>query len=206
MNGLSTKLQILITVPKYKLTFFATDFILLREVGMRTSKTRLILTAVLCMAMFLGCENGWWGANALNAVLFDNAGKWINLDFQRENVTRGFGSGLYLNGEFIYTDESYPKERIFIISDQAEFDTIFNEFPSGVNFENEMILLYVITSINVRPVFIKRIKLENERLHIRLKEVPPPKLQPDATRPQMRWFIVKIDKLYIDTVDFSWSS
>ena len=168
--------------------------------------------AIFCFTVLSCFTNGSGGAerNDFNAVLFDNAGQWVDLDFQRENLTRGYWDSLYLNGELINTDETYPEERMFILNDKAEFDTIFNEFPSGVNFEKEMILLYGITSIYIRPVMIEKIKLENEKLNITLKYVrlvPPGQPHPpDASVPQMRWFVVKTDKLDIDTVEFSWSN
>jgi hypothetical protein len=176
-------------------------------------KLYIDFVALLGAMVFLSC--GVQGCsmeemNDFNAVLYDNAGKWIDLDFQRENLTHGFWDGLYLDGELIHTDESYPNEKIFIITDRAEFDAIFNEFPSGVNFNKEMILLYGITSTNIRPIVIESIKLENERLNIKLKYVsltpPGEPSEPDATVPQMRWFVVKIDKLNIDTAEFSLSS
>jgi hypothetical protein len=148
------------------------------------------------------------GADSMNAVLFDNAGKWIDLDFQRENLTRGFWDSLYLNDEFIETDASYPKERIFIVKDQAEFDTIFNEFPPGVNFVKETILLYGFASTTIRSAVIERINLDNKKLSIKVKWVrlAPPGLPepPEAILSRMRWFVVKTDKLNIDTVAFIW--
>ena len=168
--------------------------------------TPLILT-VFPLCALTGCE---MEIQPYNATLYEagkwyEACKWIDLDFQKENLTRGFWDLLYFNDESIITDESYPKERIFIINDRAEFDTIFNEFPPGVNFEKEMILLYGFTTTTPRQLVIKRIKLENKRLNIELKwRVPPGGPMPDGMLPQMRWFVIKIDKLDIDTVNFIW--
>ena len=173
-----------------------------------TALTTLFGTMIFLICIEQGCSME--EKNDFNALLFDNAGKWINLDFQKENLTQGVWGGLYFNGEYIETDETYPMEKIFIIDNQTEFDTIFNVFPPGVNFEKDIILLWVFTNITMRPVVIERVKLENERLNIGLKYVrlaPPGKPnEPNATVPQMRWFVIKMEKLDIDTVEFSLSS
>jgi hypothetical protein len=165
--------------------------------------TALTACIPILLCAFTGCETTE-DEEMLPHEIFDNAGKWIDLDFQRQNLTRGWG-GLYLNGELIETDVSYPKERIFIINDQAEFDTIFNEFPPRVNFEKEMILLYGFTATSIRQIVIERMKLENERLIIKLKSLAPPSGPDtlDGTAPYMRWVVVKTDKLDIDTVGFT---
>ncbi|MDR1094607.1 MAG: hypothetical protein LBL66_10730 [Clostridiales bacterium] len=158
---------------------------------------KIIGLGVLLMMIFslVGCGNKY------NAVMYDNAKEWVSEEFLRENLTRGI---LY---EDVYLDDnSYPKNITHIIKNQEDFDTIFTEFPSGVNFESSMVCVYVFTCNYMgRAYKISKIRVDDQVLKIDVASVRPKKIGAfgDASIPQQRCLVVKMAKHEITAAEFT---
>ena len=167
---------------------------------------KLICAAIvilLCLSVLSGCNVKY------NAVMYSRVEKWIDEDFLRENRVKAY----YLNDDYdedddsddapekyIY-DENSPPSRSFIITEEAEFKSVFTDCPISVDFDNEMVLLYVFGDIYpYREYHLKKTALEDKTLNIYYKLESTNKK--DATMPFQRCMMVKLDKLDITEVNF----
>ncbi len=149
-----------------------------------------------------GCEG-----EKYNALIHNQAEKWISEDFLNENRVKAFYiNETYIEGEsepsskYIY-DESAPSFRTFFITQQMEFIQIFSKYNEYIDFENNMVLLYIFSDVNPgRDYYIKNIKYENQVLtiHIKLEN----KKSNDSTAPYQRCLMIEIEKLEIDSINF----
>ena len=102
-----------------------------------------------------------------------------------------------------FIDLTSPKFRTFIITEKARLDEIFSVCPE-IDFEKEMVVMYAFTSVyNGRDLKITSITLDNKNLKIEFKYVEGKPGHKDASSPQTRFFVIKMDKLDMDTVEFT---
>lgn len=166
---------------------------------------RIILSFIsilfgLCFLM--GC-----GGNKYNAVLYSHAESWISEDFLNENRVKAYYPNKdYVEGEsnpwekYIYDKES-PDSRTFIISNQDEFAKIFTKYDSTVDFERQIVILYIFGDVYPnRDYYLNKLTLNEQSLKIyyRLEN----RNGDDATMPYQRCFMIKMDKVEFNTVDF----
>lgn len=152
------------------------------------------------LIMILGLIGGCGKANTYHSVMYSDAKAWMKESFLVENLTRG----AYYNDEFL-DDNVYPQAITALIKSQQEFDIAFMEFPTVLDFDNEMLCLYIFTCVYMaRPYEISKISLEEKLLTIKVKSIPP-KIGAigDASIPLQRCLVVKMDKLDVSTVEFS---
>lgn len=147
------------------------------------------------------------GKSNYNAVMYSHAEEWISESFLKENRVKAY----YLNegyieeenepsSKYIY-DETAPKFRCFILTEEKEFRNIVSSYEEDIDFEKEMGLLYVFADVNpYREYFITRINLDNQDLTIYFKLQNSGKK--DTTAPYQRCLLVKMDKLEITSVSF----
>jgi len=114
-------------------------------------------------------------------------------DFLKANRTYG---AYWDEGE----DRTSPKFRTFIITEKFRLDEIFSVCPE-IDFENEMVVMYAYTHIYGRERIITSIILDNKNLKIEFKIAENEKN--DASVPQTRFLVIKLDKLDIDTAEFT---
>ncbi|MDR1094606.1 MAG: hypothetical protein LBL66_10725 [Clostridiales bacterium] len=159
---------------------------------------KIVGLGVLLMMIFslVGCGNKY------NAVMYDNAKEWMSEEFLRENLTRGaFYEDVFLD------DNSYPKNITHIIKSKEEFDAIFAEFPSEVDFESSIVFIYIFTCNSMGSSYkISKNRLgKNKDLKIYFKRIKPKKLGAyggGMTSPGQRCFVVTMNKLDVITVEF----
>lgn len=164
---------------------------------------RIVCAFVLICCLFgaVGCGNKY------NAELFNDAEQWIRDDFLRENRVKAF----YPNENYdeydeqsesyIY-DETAPLTRTFIISDDETFNAIFKGNDIAVNFENEMLLLYIHPEIYAgRDYSLKKITVEGKKINISV-ELEKRNGVGDASMPSQSCLLVKMDRIEIDSAEF----
>lgn len=145
------------------------------------------LVFIMLLGIFTGCAH--W---KYHAKLYDAAGQWIQEEFQSENLL-SFGGGT-----------AYPAERVFIVTNQEECNEIF--VPSAeelsVDFDTQMLIVYTFTDTNLRNNRIVGMDADNGVLKIayKMEEYLVPVL--DTCNPYQRWFVVKMDKLAVNSVVF----
>jgi hypothetical protein len=124
----------------------------------------------------------------------------FNEDFLKANRTYG---ALYSNGDGTGgVDLTSPKDRTYIITEKAWLDEIFSVYPE-IDFEEEMVVMYAYTSTSGRARKITSVTLDNKDLKIEFKFVDGIPGYHDAKRPETEFLVLRMDKLDIDTVEFT---
>lgn len=161
-----------------------------------------LISIIIGLSFLVGC-----GGNKYNAVLYSHAENWISEDFLDENRVKAYYPNKdYVEGEsdpwedIIYDNES-PDSRTLIISNQDEFGKIFTKYDSTVDFERQIVILYIFGDVYPsRDYYLKKLILKEQALKIyyRLEN----RNGDDATAPYQRCLMVKLDKLDIVAVNF----
>ena len=99
-----------------------------------------------------------------------------------------------------YYNEHYPEFRIVMISTQEEYDKTFLE-PREIDFEKQMILIYLDNAHTGNTRSVTDIVLEDGNLTIKWKSVRIG----DFTNPTNRFMIVKMDKVKCDKISFAYT-
>lgn len=120
----------------------------------RTSMTKakflsLILVLLTILSLFAGCSSN----NKYNAVLYSNTTEWIDETFLNDNRVKAYYlNENYIDGQsdpndkYIY-DTTSPSSRVFTVSDEAEYNRIFSNSPLDIDFEHEMVILYIFSDV-----------------------------------------------------------
>lgn len=163
----------------------------------------LILVLLTFLSLFAGCSNN----NRYSAVLYSNATEWIDKTFLNNNKVKAYYlNEKYIDGQsnpsdkYIY-DEASPSSREFIVSDEVEYNRIFSNSPLDIDFEHEMVILYIFSDVYPeREYKLKKIKVNDEVLT--LKTEFEQKNVDDAAIPYQRCIVVKMNKVEINEVKF----
>lgn len=163
----------------------------------------LILVLLTFLSLFAGCSNN----NRYSAVLYSNATEWIDKTFLNNNKVKAYYlNEKYIDGQsnpsdkYIY-DEASPSSREFIVSDEVEYNRIFSNSPLDIDFEHEMVILYIFSDVYPeRKYKLKKIEVNDEVLT--LKTEFEQKNVDDATIPYQRCIVVKMNKVEINEVKF----
>lgn len=159
-------------------------------------KKVLMLVVTVIMIFSLGaCDNKY------NAIMYSDTRTWINEDFLLEKLTRG--SHYLDDGEIMVADESYPEFFTFIIMNQEEFDSKFTKFPPTINFEKEMLLVYIFTTTNSNTYKIIKISLNDQILNIYFKAEKSKGASDNLTSPIQKCLILKVNKMEITAANFT---
>ena len=158
------------------------------------------LLAVALVGLFSGCSRVENNAVILN----DNATDIINRDFYESNYVRG----AYYETDLIFEDESYPQYRYFIVRNREDFDKIFTS-GSGVDvdFSVEMLVIYTFRSIYVRPIELRELSVDTDRIFINLnmeqKRAFFEMSRGDACTPFQRYVVIRMGKSDVSDVEVS---
>ena len=166
-------------------------------------KRLFLLGAVLIISLFalVGCSGKY------NAVLYSHAEKWVSEEFLKENRVRAY----YHNEDYVEDESDWkdrdiyeadaPGELIFIITDKDEFEKIFVKYDSTVDFEKEIVILYIFPDVYPgRDYYLKKIDLNEQSLDIYFKLEK--RNVKDATMPYQRCFMLKLKKVEFEEVNF----
>ena len=125
-----------------------------------------------------------------NAVLYDNAQTYAKEEFLEENITNLMAGG-----------ENAPEEIVYIVKEQTDFDAMFTDFPTAIDFETEMIIVYFYTNAAMGCGCVMReLKKENEKLYIKFSHNLPDPNKPTGAPLTQGCLLVKMDKYDIDSV------
>ena len=153
----------------------------------------------------------WWILGQYNATMYSKARKWIHEDFLDNNRVRGAS---YINKEYnpdmIYDEENWvekyiydkesPKNRTFIIKDEITFNNIFKENSFDVDFDKEMVILYMVSDVCPRECYILNILNDDDILTIQYMHKFSNAY--DTVQPYPRCMVVKMKKMNITGVEF----
>ena len=159
-----------------------------------------ILTIPIILYSIAGCQK-----NKYNAKIYNSAENLFLNSFLEENKVKG---AYYKNPDYpddadkkYYYDETSPAYRTFIVNNPDDYSLFFAGDELGVNFDKEMVLIYIFADIYPnRNYIINNILKEGEKVKIYLKLEKNNKK--DATAPYQRVLIVKMEKLDISEAEF----
>lgn len=157
-----------------------------------------IFVFITCLFATFGCSVGKY-----NATFFDDAEKWINAEFVAKNL---IGNVYYPNGdegEYIKTDDSYPKNRTFVIRDTEQLKeiSVSNAEELKVDFNKQMLIVYTYGALNRRKLELSDIKKNGDILQIFFKSETKTGVG-DTCMPYQRWVVVKLNKSDFNLVEF----
>lgn len=162
---------------------------------------------VMCLGLFAGCgEKKGDKTVPYNAVVVETDFQFKK-DFWKENIISGAINRYYddegnLQTVKTFEDETLPNFRIFIVKEQNEFDDIFDVFPQ-VDFEKEMVIIYIFrTPHSNRTYKIKNVEVCDKTLKISYAELGGKPGYGDASLPQRKALVIKMDKLDVESVEF----
>ena len=159
-----------------------------------------ILTIPIILYSIAGCQK-----NKYNAKIYNSAENLFLNSFLEENKVKG---AYYKNPDYpddadkkYYYDETSPAYRTFIVNNPDDYSLFFAGDELGVNFDKEMVLIYIFADIYPnRNYIINNILKEGEKVKIYLELEKNNKK--DATAPYQRVLIVKMEKLDISEAEF----
>lgn len=174
-------------------------------------KTLFLKTLTVCVPIllcaFTACETTKddRGKEMLpfNAILGLGGPIRFKADFLKANR---LDNGLYLNenGEWEWElDKTLPNFRTFIITEKAQLDEIFSVYPE-VDFEKDMVVMYAYLSTSSDKDKLISITLNNKNLKIEFTTEMGKPGYGNAHSPQPSFLPIKMDRLDIDTVEFTW--
>ena len=150
---------------------------------------------MLCMSVSLvGCKK-----IDHNAVIITDG-----IRYQEEWLKENHVYGAYdENGEEKY-DENTPKSRTYLIKNQDELDEVFSEFPE-IDLENEMLIVYCYRTIYARKQVLEKVALDGTALNVEFNIVKGKIGHADASAPQRRMLVIKLDKLDITEANITYN-
>ena len=157
----------------------------------------VIMVMILIFSFFSGCRGIKY-----NAVLYDMANSWIKEEFVEENPIQLTGY-ITENSTDGFVDEQYPKDRMFIVSDEQEYKKIFIDGIEelDIDFGEQMILVYTFSTIYKRKNYLRSTSVKDKTVKI-VYQMETKYGIGDACRPYQRWFAVKLNKMDITTAEF----
>lgn len=159
-----------------------------------------ILTIPIILYSIVGCQK-----NKYNAKIYNSAENLFLNSFLEENKVKG---AYYKNPDYpddadkkYYYDETSPAYRTFVVNNLDDYSLFFAGDELEVNFDKEMVLIYIFADIYPnRNYIINNILKEGEKVKIYLELEKNNKK--DATAPYQRVLIVKMEKLDISEAEF----
>lgn len=150
---------------------------------------------IIALLILFGCKKVVY-KNEYNAIVLAKDSYTFNKTFLDNNKT--FGAWSEKEKDYI-KDESYPRELIIVIRSDEELRDAFDEFID-VDFKNEMVILYGFTTasnIYKNRLLVTEVSVYNGKLIIEYGEIDSGDYKPDASNPQTKWHVFKMNKVDI---------
>jgi len=167
-------------------------------------KRNLFLQAILLIVCGIvsGCSS-----NKSTAKLYSNSKEWVLPSFLENNKVGGafYKNPNYVEGqdeldEEYYYDEESPASRTFIITDREKYNTVFVEDSLKVDFEKEMVILYIFPDVYSREYQLEELSVNDQIVTVKYKLESSDKK--DATAPYQRCMVLKMEKSDVLSAEF----
>ncbi len=155
--------------------------------------TAIVLIFIMLFSTLTGCS-----VKKYNAVLYERANDWVDEDFFKENKVRAYYN---THGDAYELQRNEPLSRTFIITTREEFDRIFPEYPHSVNFDSQIMILYIFADDTDSVKFeLRLMKLRDKVLTVKIgfDALPPDKFGSARVGPVL--MLIKMDRVEIDEV------
>lgn len=162
-----------------------------------------LLCLLVCAAgVLVACDE----AKKYHAEFYDDVEEFMNDEFLKENrVGNAYYPNEYyiegVNERFIY-DETSPRTRTFIVTDEEEFAKMFDSFPAEIDFASQMLVVYMFRVINGRNHYLRELTVKDGVLSVKIEEERLPSNLKDTTMPGCRCVAIVMDKTDITTAEF----
>lgn len=170
------------------------------EITMKVKKYFIAMGMVLLMFFVNGCNEKIY----YNAVIVSGV---YNETFLKKNMTFG---AYYKNENYdpenvndyeYLLDETSPRDRTFIVTEQSQMNDIFESFRAPINLEKQMLVVYIYTDCYQRAQILRTVRLSGDVLKIEFKLKPGKRGYGNACEPYQRTFAVVLDRLDVETVE-----
>lgn len=156
-------------------------------------RVMIIFFIILSVFVITGCSD----KNLYNAKIVTD-----NYEFNEEFLLNNKTFGAYLNDGYYIDDEKYPKERMIIINNESDFNKAFKNFED-IDLNQEMIVIHAFTTASNSEYELKKIKISEKKLIIEYVSKKTNGINPpNASVPDTKWLVVRINRLDVDCVDF----
>ena len=153
----------------------------------------ILLIFIMIFSTLTGCS-----VKKYNAVLYERANDWVDKDFFKENKVRAYYN---THGDTYELQRNEPLSRTFIITSREEFDEIFPEYPHSVDFDSEIMILYIFANKTHGENFkLRQMKLRDNVLTVKIGFDGPDPDKFYGSRPGPRFMLIKMDRVEIDEV------
>lgn len=133
---------------------------------------------------YVSLKEKFLNGNRTYGVIYENP----NFNFETDEWTK-----LYL------TDRVSPKNRVFVIDNEENLSLIANSF-SNINFDEEILIIYMYTSTSVRSVDLKSVNVKNDVLNITY-HLPKKIRYANSASPHQEVLILKLDRISFEDVE-----
>lgn len=142
-----------------------------------------------------------------NAKLYSHSEDLLLPEFLDANKVRG---AYYLNPDYdpddensdeYYRDKESPKNRMFVIEEEDTFKKIFKENSLDVNWDKEMVILYIFSDDSPRDYKLKSISVSNDKIQVHYK-FKGNGWRKDSSAPYQRCLALTMKKQDVQNVEF----
>lgn len=163
----------------------------------------LVCLLVCAAGVLTACDE----AKKYHAEFYDDLEEFMNDEFLKENrVGNAYYPNEYyiegVNERFIY-DETSPRTRTFIVTDEEEFAKMFDSFPAEIDFASQMLVVYMFRVINSRDYYLRELTVKDGVLNVTLEEEHISPDVADTTMPGCRCVAIVMDKTEISSAAFA---
>ena len=161
-----------------------------------TKRLRLLLTVIFVVTIvalfFVGCVDP--NIDKYSAVLYDMAQTYMKKEFLMQQPSYPHAN----------PDTSNPsattQESTFVVNDTNAFDEMFNDFPTTIDFNSEMLIVSIHINFYMGNGYeIKKLALKKGVLSLDLKRNAN-SVAHTASAPRQRCFVVKMKKCDLTSV------
>ena len=167
-------------------------------------KRILIIMLISVLLGLSACANPTDTVNhtEFGAIVVNNVSEYVKESFALENRTYG----AYYDGSKL-TDLSCPKERVFIISTQNDFDAVFDDefVQQTADFDSEIYVLYTFTTLYHNEFIIDSATVSDQTLNVQYhlqSEIVSGEEITNAACPFQRYVLIKVKRIDVNSVIF----
>ncbi|MBR2971232.1 MAG: hypothetical protein IKC48_05520 [Clostridia bacterium] len=170
-----------------------------------------IVATILVVVIAVVGVNIYNNHNTLSYELYTEAEPWIYESYLENNKVYGahykipnYNPDEDGWGSKYYVDETSPKTRTVVITDEEAFNEIFKEGDLDVDYNKEMLILHIFVDISPASFYkIAKIELDDEQvLRVYYKEKEGTENLLAGMRPNPTCFLVKMKKTDVTAVEF----
>ena len=144
-------------------------------------KICMACASILILAsLLIGCARIEYNATILKD------GFAFNLEWYENNYTKHSLQSEYNN--------DLPESRTYVINNQEDLNEVFASFPQ-IDFDTEMVIVYFYTTTCNRKQKLDNVSFDNGVLNIEFSNVKAWPGVGDATSPQTRTCVIRMDKI-----------